>query len=243
MSEGVLQSVFHRRLASLALQLHELMSPEQVLERVSAAAVELIPAVEYASVTVIGTRHRDRNAGLESVAPTGPVANQIDDIHQQFGRGPCFDAVWQRQPVLVVDVAADERWPQVMAAVCEQTPVRSILSVQLLVERELGALNVYADHADAFDAAATEAVVVAAVHAAIALSGARRRHQYDSALASRDLIGQTKGMLMERYSVDDVQAFALLQKLSQDSNVRLVDICTQLLDAEHRSPGGEQSHS
>jgi AmiR/NasT family two-component response regulator len=48
-------------------------------------------------------------------------------------------------------------------------------------------------------------------------------------LASRDTIGQAKGMIMERYGVNAVQAFELLRKLSQDSNVPLVQVATELV--------------
>ena len=46
-------------------------------------------------------------------------------------------------------------------------------------------------------------------------------------MASRDIIGQAKGMIMERYGVDAVQAFELLRKLSQDSNVPLIKVATE----------------
>jgi AmiR/NasT family two-component response regulator len=36
-------------------------------------------------------------------------------------------------------------------------------------------------------------------------------------------------MIMERYGVNAVQAFELLRKLSQDSNVPLVQVATELV--------------
>ena len=70
----------------------------------------------------------------------------------------------------------------------------------------------------------------------MAWNSARRDEQFKQALASRDIIGQAKGMIMERYSVDAVQAFALLRKLSQDSNVPLIEIATDLT-RKATSPG------
>jgi AmiR/NasT family two-component response regulator len=63
----------------------------------------------------------------------------------------------------------------------------------------------------------------------VAWNSARRDEQFKRALASRDTIGQAKGMIMERYGVDAVQAFELLRKLSQDSNVPLVQVATELV--------------
>ncbi|HEX9834717.1 MAG TPA: ANTAR domain-containing protein [Mycobacterium sp.] len=72
-----------------------------------------------------------------------------------------------------------------------------------------------------------------AEHAAVEIPGAqysaRRDEQFKKALASRDVIGQAKGMIMERYGVDAVQAFELLRKLSQDSNVPLIKVATEFV--------------
>jgi AmiR/NasT family two-component response regulator len=57
-----------------------------------------------------------------------------------------------------------------------------------------------------------------------------RDHQFHSALASRDVIGQAKGIIMERHSVDAVQAFEVLRHLSQNANTKLVEIALQIID-------------
>jgi AmiR/NasT family two-component response regulator len=60
----------------------------------------------------------------------------------------------------------------------------------------------------------------------------RRDEQFRSALASRDIIGQAKGMIMERFRIDAVQAFELLKRLSQSSNTALVVVARQLVESE-----------
>ena len=60
----------------------------------------------------------------------------------------------------------------------------------------------------------------------------RRDQQFRSALASRDVIGQAKGMLMERFGVNALHAFELLKRLSQDSNVPLHDIAERLVSGD-----------
>ena len=69
-----------------------------------------------------------------------------------------------------------------------------------------------------------------AAHAAAAILASRQGEQLQSALTTRDRIGQAKGIIMERYGIDDVQAFEMLRRLSQDSNTRLVDIAQQVID-------------
>ncbi|MEE6134922.1 ANTAR domain-containing protein [Mycobacterium sp. 050128] len=59
--------------------------------------------------------------------------------------------------------------------------------------------------------------------------------QLQRAVETRDIIGQAKGMLMERFNVDAAAAFDLLAKLSQEANIRLVDIARKLVEMEHPS--------
>ena len=62
-----------------------------------------------------------------------------------------------------------------------------------------------------------------AAHAAAAILAARHSEQLESALSTRDRIGQAKGIIMERYGVDDVRAFEMLRRLSQDANTKLAE--------------------
>ena len=57
----------------------------------------------------------------------------------------------------------------------------------------------------------------------------RREQQFRRALASRYIIGQAKGILMERFNIDAIAAFELLRRLSQESNLRLTDIAERLV--------------
>jgi len=72
--------------------------------------------------------------------------------------------------------------------------------------------------------------VVLAAHAAAAILASRQGEQLESALSTRDRIGQAKGIIMERFGVDDVQAFEMLRRLSQDSNTRLIEVAKRVID-------------
>lgn len=232
------------QIARLARVLHgaprRTQTPEAVLGEVTTAATELIPGVAHAGVTLVRGNPRDGGrVELESTAATGPVPETVDRLQHEHGQGPCFAAVRDSNTVLVDDMTRDERWPAFLAAVRTHTPVRSSLSIELYTtDQELGALNFYADTPHAFDRDSIALALNLATHAAIALSSARREEQFHSALASRDIIGQAKGMIMERYNIDALQAFELLRKLSQDSNTRLTDIATQLVHADHPTTAG-----
>lgn len=68
-----------------------------------------------------------------------------------------------------------------------------------------------------------------ATHAAIALIAEDKHLQFQSALATRDTIGQAKGMIMERFGVDAVRAFELLARISQNSNTRLAAVAAEIV--------------
>ena len=146
----------------------------------------------------------------------------------------------RHRSVRVDDVVVEDRWPMFIAATREQTSVRSSLSIQLYVETDdQGALNLYSTKPNTFsDELVTQALALGA-HAAVGLSEVRRSEQFKAALSSRDIIGQAKGMIMERYKIDEHQAFGLLKRLSQDHNIPLADIARQLVAAE--SPDKPQS--
>lgn len=80
-------------------------------------------------------------------------------------------------------------------------------------------------------------LIMLATHAAIALRAINKDEQFKSALASRDVSGQAKGMVMERFSIDAVQAFELLRKLSQDSNTPVAQLAQRLVETGPAKPG------
>lgn len=64
---------------------------------------------------------------------------------------------------------------------------------------------------------------------------AQENEQLRRALETRDIIGQAKGMLMERFDVDAAGGFGLLVRLSQESNTRLAHVARKLVELDHPS--------
>jgi GAF domain-containing protein len=216
----------HQRIADLARNLHN--SPQDsadiVLERMVEYAVSEIPGAKYAGVTLVRSASQ-----LETPATTHPFPALLDVIQERHGQGPCLSAAWQQHTVRIDDLADDHRWPSYRRDALKTTPIRSILSFRLFTsDQTVGALNLYADQPHAFDEESEEIGYVFATHAALAWDTVRREEQFRSALASRDLIGQAKGILMARFGIDAVQAFELLKRVSQDSNTRLVQVAHKL---------------
>jgi len=67
-----------------------------------------------------------------------------------------------------------------------------------------------------------------AAHAAVALSAANQQDQMEMGMASRDVIGQAKGILMARQHIGADEAFDMLRRGSQRLNVKLRDLAAQV---------------
>jgi GAF domain-containing protein len=217
----------HLRIAELVQNLHsrpDADSDTVLDELVEHAAIE-IPGAQYAGITVT------RNAKhIDTPAATHKWPIMLDEIQQRHREGPCLTAAWEEKTIHVADLEIDDRFPLYRRDVLEQTPIRTIMAFQLFIADEtMGALNVYAEQPNVFDQSSRDIGRVFAAHSSVAWNSARRDEQFKRALASRDVIGQAKGMIMERYGVDAVQAFEVLRKLSQDSNVPLVAVADELI--------------
>ena len=94
----------------------------------------------------------------------------------------------------------------------------------------LGALNLYSPRPQAFDPETRGEGLAFAAPAAVALRSAQTEQHLRAAMATRNLIGQTQGILMERYKMTAEQAFAVLSRISQQSNVKLRDVAQRLID-------------
>ena len=151
-------------------------------------------------------------------------------MQEEVGEGPCLETAFDQHTVLVPDLATDERWPRFSRRAAE-LGVRSMLSFQLYVEGDnLGALNLFSRSADAFDDRSVLVGELFAAHAAVAYSAAQRESVLERALASRELVGQAQGILMERGRLTADQAFAALQRTSQERNVKLAEVARRLVE-------------
>jgi GAF domain-containing protein len=211
------------------LQQQEPADIDTVLSELTNSALESLPAAQYAGITIAS-----RNGEVRTAAAIGEYPKLLDKIQKRHGAGPCLSAAWEQQMIKIDDVAVeDDRWPGYCRDALSETPIRSSVSFQLFADHHtMGALNFYAEQPHSFDDDAIELAQVAATHVAVAWNMVRRDLQFRSALESRDVIGQAKGMIMERFKVDAVQAFELLKRLSQSSNTPLVVIARQLVEAE-----------
>jgi GAF domain-containing protein len=126
------------------------------------------------------------------------------------------------------DLVGERRWPRYAAAAVE-AGFGSLMSFQLFVKDEnLGALNVYGAGPNVFGDEDENAGLLLASHAAVAISGKQAELNLRTALESRDVIGQAKGILMERFKLNADQAFQVLVAVSQHQHRKLRDVAGDL---------------
>jgi len=212
-------------MAALARTTASAQSPTDILTEVTAAAVELLPGVDTAGILLI------RRSGYESLAGTTDLPHQLDELQMTVQEGPCMQAALADTEVRTDDFRTETRWPQYSPAVVDIGVLSGISFKMFTADRTAGALNLFGYRPHSWDANEMAIGGVLAAHATAALLAYQNEAQLQTALMTRDRIGQAKGMIMERYGVDDVQAFHMLRRLSQESNTKLADIADKVIEA------------
>jgi transcriptional regulator with GAF, ATPase, and Fis domain len=155
----------------------------------------------------------------------------LDKTQYKLGHGPCLDAAISTSTQHIADMTTERRWPD-WTPRAREAGACSSLSIGLPVQEAVtGALNIYATKPHAFDEDALAVAQTFASYAAVAMANAylynaqtTLAQHMEVAMRSRAVIEQAKGIIMgdRRCSADE--AFAILTKLSQDTNRKLRDV-------------------
>jgi hypothetical protein len=204
---------------------HAALAVQQILR----LAENEVPGAAHAGATMLG------QDGASTPVYTGDLAARLDALQYDVGQGPCLDALLA-ETVRADDLAYESRWPR-FAPTAVARGVRSVLAFRLSVRiGTVGVLSLYSPKPHAFTPAAERVGSSIAACAAIAMATIGERTQLRNALESRDVIGQAKGILMERYRVDAQEAFALLSASSQHTNVKLRNVAERLAKTGEFTP-------
>ena len=212
------------KLAELARSMHEEKGLENTLNAIVHAAANTVPGADEASITAVSGRREVR-----TVAASGELAPAVDQAQYETGQGPCLSSLYERETVRLSDLSTEQRWPE-FAARAAKLGVASMLAVQLYVDGDdLGALNLHGRQPDAFIDESEQVGLMFAAHAAVAFASAKAEEHMQAAVNSRDLIGQAKGILIERYKISGQEAFRLLVVASQSTNIKLYQVAEYLI--------------
>ena len=212
----------------------------ETLTRVAQYAEQAVPASAMTGITML-VDGRARTAVF-----TDDTAPEIDSAQYDTGIGPCLDAFRHQQVFVVHDLTKDDRWPPFAEAALAYG-MRSTLSMPLVANREgIGALNFYAPVPNGFTDADVEVAAQFGVQAAVVLANAQAywdAHQLSqnlsTAMQSRAVIEQAKGILMGKQRCTADEAFQILVRASQRENRKLRHIAEELVSRS--TQGGQPS--
>ena len=220
---------------------HSNQDIERTLEQIVTSAVATIPGVDAGSISMTGSRR------IETRAPTNEVIGTLGAVQSELHEGPCISAIEdpaEDGTVVAQDLAGPDagRWPR-FAPHAVEAGYRALMSTQLSLEDIGATLNLYSATPDAYDAHARTLAGLFATQAAVILHGSRQAvllqrtiDGLELAVGSRDMIGQAKGILMERFKVDDEAAFRMLVKASQATNTKVTTLALNLAKSVHEDP-------
>lgn len=202
---------------------------ETVLTQIVASAAQTVPGACGGGISRID------KAAVQANHATDDDIRELDQLQYELGQGPCVTAI-NRAPqngvVLAHDLASRpdlDQWPR-FAPLAVRQGYRSTMSVQLIMggRRRRAALNLYSREPDTFTEQACIIAGLFATQASLLLYGAERAAAYEHALDTRDVIAQAKGILIERFTIDEGQAFEMMITSSQETNLKLVDVARWL---------------
>jgi len=224
-----------REFAQLTARLLDADTVAEALDHVVRATFAVQPDAAVVSVTL-----RSADGHLHTPADTDPVAVELDRLQERYGHGPCLEAAKEKTAYKHSGNLADEpTWP-LFGPDAAALGFCSVLSTSLLPDaiapRLSGALNIYSRQPGKFsDDTSRDRALLLATHASLALAHTEavrlaelREAQMRRAIDSRDVIGQAKGILMQRRGIDADEAFDQLRRISQDLNVKLAQLAQTL---------------
>jgi hypothetical protein len=203
---------------------------DDTLARLLVLAKATIEGCDHAGVVLVD------GDTIVTPAQTDPLVAELDTLQHRYSEGPTLDAIAHQLTFYAADLAEESRWPRFGPAATTRG-VRSVLALPLFADGTLGALNLYAHYPQAFGVIDRARGLLLAALAALAYSSARsheaderREANLHAALATREVIGQAQGILIERERITADQAFDILRRASQHLNLKLRDVAQTLVD-------------
>jgi GAF domain-containing protein len=192
---------------------------------------------ELAGAAAAGLLLADQQGNLQFMAASEEDTKMLELFQVQNHEGPYQDCFRTGRPVANADLgAAADRWP-VFAPRAVEAGFGSVYAIPMRLRTEtIGALNLFGDGAGGLQPDGMHIVQALADVATIGLLQERavRRgevltEQLQSALNSRIIIEQAKGVIAQIYTVDINQAFELLRGYSRRHHLRIGNVARALV--------------
>lgn len=183
-------------------------------------AVELVSGATTVDVSVV------TGSKVVPIARSGVPLDEVDILMADCGEGPPFTAI-EASPVVAPALGSDPRWPT-FGPRASGRGVTGAISVGIELGHEPCAMTFwFSGDGSVDDTVELHALLIASLLGAAA-PFATEASNLHRALRSRDVIGQAKGILMERHRVTEDGAFEMLVDASSRSGRKLISIAERL---------------
>jgi transcriptional regulator with GAF, ATPase, and Fis domain len=197
-----------------------------------------VRCAEVLGVSAAGLLLTDQRGALRVVAASTEQTRLLELLQMQTNEGPCTECFHTGRPVAVADLsAASDRWPRFVAHARDIGFVSTHALPMRLRSDVIGALNLFHTRPGALPLETIRLGQALADVATIALLQARAishrdtvAEQLQTALNSRVVIEQAKGVIAERRQLDMDRSFILLRSAARNSNRRLSDLARDVVD-------------
>jgi GAF domain-containing protein len=206
--------------------------------------------VELLEVDAAGLLLADGRGALRLVAASTEQARVAELFQIQNDEGPCLDAYRSGQAVIISDIRSDEtvrRWPRFSSAAQEMGFAGVHAIPMRLRDQVIGTLNLFRSQPNGLDPAvarAARALVDVATIGILQERAVRQQElvagQLQSALNSRVMIEQAKGVLAERLQISPDHAFVMLRRYARDHNRPLTALVADVIKGTADIPGIRQ---
>lgn len=208
---------------------NSLVDDFDVVDLLSGLTADCARLLDIASAGVLLA---DRRGELHVLAASSEATRNLELFQTQREQGPCLDCYHSGKPVSVADLGKQtERWPLFVEAACA-AGFASVHAVPMrLQDNVLGALGLFGIHVGALpdeDLSLAQALAhvgsVALVRGPEVADPAAISEQLQSALNSRVVLEQAKGLVAQLGDLDMDQAFGALRRYAHDHDQLLAAI-------------------
>ncbi|MFG1795835.1 GAF and ANTAR domain-containing protein [Nocardia sp. NPDC049149] len=216
----------------VAVSLVDEYDPLDVVQELLDRAVDLLP-VDTGAVLLAG-----QDGALRVLASTSEATRWLELLQIQVRDGPCVQAYQTSRSVIVEDLAvAEARWP-LFAKQAMVEGFRSVYALPLRLRKDrVGALNLFnsgEEHLSEDDLLVGQALAdiasIAIVQARLLADHKAVNGQLQSALQSRIVIEQAKGILAAQGDLDPEAAFDALRGYARRTRGRLHELARAVVD-------------
>ncbi|MET9021204.1 GAF and ANTAR domain-containing protein [Actinopolymorpha sp. NPDC004070] len=229
------ENAFPVQFADLTESLVHDYDPIELLDRVTAMCVDLLP------VQAAGVMLADQWGALGTIASSSEQMHLLELLQLQTDHGPCLECFRTGEPLNTVDLGGPDasRWPE-FAERATAAGFRGIAAMPMRLRGDLiGALNLLSEqpvplspYQHRVGQALADLATIAVVHERTLRRPELPVEQRLAVLNQRVIIEQATGMIAQHGGYDMAEAYAVLRRRARETGRRLTDLATALVEGQ-----------